>query len=150
MTEITAATTLAKVSTIETAPLEQGIAAALESMRRAAAEAAARGRDDFYDAWQADAMDRQPMIFLAVALPGQTLAWLLDPSPAEGVLEVDINHHFEIPDAEGNLRGGRPPVATCEVWTRLFDELAEQVSWLIREHNGSSLRNYWRWGADTD
>jgi hypothetical protein len=150
MAETTDAMTPASVSAIETAPLEHGIAAALESMRWAAAEAAARGRDDFYDAWQADAMDRQPMIFVAVALPGQTTAWLLDPSPNEGVLEVDISHHFELPDAEGQLRGERPPVATREIWTRLFDAVAEDISWLVRERSGSSLRDYWRWRPETD
>jgi hypothetical protein len=143
---MTDTTTRPAASTIETAPIEQGIAAALESMRRtAAAEAAAKGRDDFYDAWQADAMDRQPIIFLAAHLPGQTTAWLIDPSDAEGVLEVDISHHFELPDAEGHLRGDCPPVATHVTWTRLYDSLAENVSWLVRERSGTTIRDY-PWG----
>jgi hypothetical protein len=96
-------------STIETAPLEDGIVAALESMRRAAGQAQAKGRDDFYDAWQADVMDQQPTIFVAVQLQGQTMAWLLDPSQNEGVLEAFVWHHFDLPEANGEPRHDGPP-----------------------------------------
>ena len=139
-----------RASTITTAPLEQALAAALESMRRAAAEAAAKGRDDFYDAWTTDVLDHQPVIFVAAALRGETMAWLIDPSAAEGVLKAHISHFFDLPAAEGRTRGDIPCVATRESWTRLYDSVAEDVAWLVRERNGSRIRECPGWWPETD
>jgi hypothetical protein len=36
------------------------------------------------------------------------------------------------------------------MWTRLYDELAEDVSWLVRERNGQHLRGHDRWTPATD
>ena len=120
-------------------------------MRRAAAEAAAEGRDDFYTAWTADVMDRQPTIFVAVALPGETMAWLLDPSANEGVLEAHVSHLFDLPDANGQPRHDGPPnVAEREMWTRLYNSVAEDVSWLVRERTGQHLREHEQWDPQVD
>ena len=126
----------ASAAKIDTAPIETAIAAALEAMRRTAAEAAAKGRDDFYDVWMAEAMDRQPAIFVAVAL--------------EGVLETHVSHRFDLPDADGNLRSDIPRVASREVWTRLYDSVAENVSWMVRERSGQHIREYRQWRPGTD
>jgi hypothetical protein len=135
---------------IETASLEDAIGAALESMWRAAEAAEAKGRDDFYDACTADVMTRQPTIFVAVALPGETMAWLIDPSENEGVLEAHVSPCFDLPDASGWPRHDGPPqVATREAWTRLYHELAEDVSWLVRERSGQHLGEHDRWIPET-
>jgi hypothetical protein len=147
---MTDTTTAASGSAIKTAPLEQGIAAALESMRRAAEEAAAKGRDDFYDVWTAEALDRQPMIFVAAALPGATMAWLIDPSANEGVLEVDITHRFDLTGEYGEPRSDLPPAVRREMWTRLYDAVAEDVSWLVRERYGTGIREHQSWSPETD
>ena len=135
---------------IDTAPIERAIAAALESMRRAAAEAAAKGPDDFYDRWMASALDRPPVIFVAAALPGEMMAWLIDPSAPKGVLEAHISYRFDLPDADGNRRSNYPHVATRESWTRLYDSVAEDVSWLVRERSGQPISAYRRWRPETD
>lgn len=147
---MTDTTTRPNASATESAPIETAITAALESMRKAAARAGAKGRDDFYDVWQAEAMDRQPMIFVAAALPGEMMAWLIDPSASEGVLETHISHHFDLPDADGTLRSDIPRVAKREVWTRLFDSVAEDVSWLVRERSGQHISEYRQWRPETD
>jgi hypothetical protein len=136
---------------VATAPLEQAIATALESMRRAAAKAAAKGRDDFYETWTADVMDRQPIIFVAAALPGGVMAWVIDPSDAEGVLEAHVSYRFDLPDADGAQRHDLPPsLAKHEMWTRLYASVVEDVSWLVRERSGQHIRDYKGWWPETD
>ena len=149
---MTQTTTQPTTSTIPTAPLEQAIAAALESMRRTAERAAAKGRDDFYDVWAAEVMDQQPTIFVAVQLPGQTLAWLIDASTEnEGVLEAHVSHTYDLPDANGRPRhDDLPNVAKRELWTRLYDELAEDVSWLVKERSAQHVREFGSWRPETD
>ena len=137
--------------TIATAPLEEAIGAAIESMWRAAEEADAKGRDDVYDAWQADVMGQRPILFVAAALPGELMAWLLDPSDAEGVLEAHIRYRYDLPDADGKLEHSDiPRVAQRESWTRLYESVTEDISWLIRERSGQHLREYGRGRPETD
>ena len=76
--------------------LEQGLSRSLAEMRAIAAEA---GTDDFFDNCSREVMDRRPVIFVAVAMPGQTLSWLMEPD-AEGVLSAAVNHPEHGLDAE--------------------------------------------------
>ncbi len=140
-----------KGDAIKTAPLEAAIAATLESMWRASEAAEANGRDDFYDAWTADVLSQQPMIFVAVQLPGETMAWLIDPTTDnEGVLEAHVSHRFDL-DANGQPRHDDPSnVAKRDSWTRVYDQLAENVSWLVRERSGRHIRGYGHWLPETD
>ena len=134
---------------VETASVERALAAALASMRTAS-EAAAKGRDDFSDVWTAEVMDRQPLVFVAAVLPGETMAWLLDPGN-EAVLEAEIAHRFDFAGV-GTSRDDIPyrRVASQELWTRLFDSVADGVSWLVRERRGRSLSDYPQWRPETD
>ena len=69
-------------------------------------------------------MDRRPVIFVAVAMPGQTLSWLMEPD-SEGVLAAGVNRLSA--DAE------------LEFKTKLLDTIAGDVSWLVKEATGSFL-----------
>jgi hypothetical protein len=99
--------------------LEQGISRSLAEMRAIAAEA---WTDDFFDNWSRAVMDRRPVIFVAVAMPGQTLSWLMEPD-AEGVLSAGVNH----------LSAG----AELGFKTKLVDTIAGDVGWLVKEATGS-------------
>jgi hypothetical protein len=131
-------------ATMTPTTIETTIAAALDQMRRAAAEAATRGSGDFYDAWTAEALDRPPTILVAVQLPGQTLAWIVDAGDAEGAIEAHVSHRHDLPAT--TFEGLRPvedaPLAELMPWSRSFAALAESVSWLVRERTGQHLREY--------
>ena len=118
---------------VETASVERALAAALASMRTAAEEAAAKGRDDFSDVWTAEVMDRQPLVFVAAVLPGlpgQTMTWLMEPE-GDGVLSAEVTQ-FGSADSMPREVG----YAHLELKTKLLDTIARDVGWLVKERSG--------------
>jgi hypothetical protein len=124
-------------ATMTPTTIETTIAATLDQLRRAAADAATRGRDDFYDAWTAAALDTPPTILVAVRLPGQTLAWLVDAGDGEGAIEAHVSDRHDLPATTDDAR-----LAQLMPWSQSFAALVESVSWLVRERTGQHLREY--------
>ena len=87
-------------------------------------------RGDFSDVWTAEVMDHQPMVFVAAVLPGQTMTWLMEPEGPEGdgVLRAEasqVGSADNMPRAVG--------YAHLELKTMLFDRIARDVGWLVKE-----------------
>ncbi len=103
--------------------VEEAIASALAAMRT---HAAAGESDDYYGDWARDALDRRPLIVVAVATDSGVHAWAMEPGH-DGVLTVAP----AFPDGA--------PVAELGVTDRTLHDIATAVDWLMRDATGLSL-----------
>jgi hypothetical protein len=101
-----------------TTTLEQSVSRAIADMRALAAEA---GNDDLFEDWCKEVLDRRPLVLVAAVLPSQAITWLMEP-----------NH-------DGVLVAGGPVPATVEVKSKALSDIADYVSWQVRETTGSFL-----------
>ena len=78
------------------------------------------------------------------------MAWLIAPGN-DDVLESYVSHDYDL-TADGALRSNRRGlgVQPRDVWSRLDTQVADDVSWLVRERNGQPLSEYQQWRPETD